>query len=569
MMMHRLKKTYTRRRYGNRHINPEDIFVDSENLPAFDQHQFEGRIERPISRRAVLGVVLVFGFVGIGYLAQVFSLQVVNGAALAAESEQNRLQHSTVFADRGVIYDRDGEPLAWNVPNQTLDFSERRYITAPGFGNLLGYVKYPKKDAAGFYYDESFQVFGGVEQFYNDRLAGVNGLKIVETNALQDVVADNTISKPTSGTDVTLTIDAGLQRALYSAIADVAHQVGFTGGAGIIMDVETGDVLAVTSYPEYDPNVLTQGTDQETITNWLNDDANRFLNRATKGLYTPGSIMKPYVALAGLQEGVVTPSTIILSEKEMRVPNPYDPNNPTFFSDWKAHGPVDVTGALAYSSNVYFYQVGGGYTPTGQPGVGITKLDAYFRMFGFGSSINDPFLGGPSGTIPNPAWKAEQFNGEDWVLGDTYFTAIGQYGVQVTPMQVARGLAAIANGGKVVLPKIIADDATYVTKTVRDIDAQHFASVRAGMRAGVAYGTARGLDIPEVSIAAKTGTAELGVSKANVNSWVTGFYPYESPRYAFVIVMEQGSRTNLIGGVAVMRRVLDWMRTYEPTLLTE
>ncbi|MEY2640836.1 MAG: hypothetical protein RL150_229 [Candidatus Parcubacteria bacterium] len=568
-MVKQLRNRYRRNRYGNRHINPEDIFVDSQNLPSFDQNQFEGRIEHPISQKSVVGVAIVFLLVGLGYLAQVFSLQVVQGGSFRAASEENRLQHSVVFADRGVIYDRDGVPLAWNVPNAALDFSERRYIEEPGFGNLLGYVKYPKKDKAGFYYDESFQVFGGIEQFYNDRLAGTNGLKIVETNAVQDIVADNTISKPTTGADVTLTIDADLQRVLYTSIADVAGQVGFTGGAGIIMDVETGDVLAVTSYPEYDPNVLTKGEDQETITTWLNDEANRFLNRATKGLYTPGSIMKPYVALAGLQEGVVTPSTIIVSEGEMRVPNPYDPSNPTFFSDWKAHGPVNVTSALAYSSNIYFYQVGGGYTPTGQKGVGISKLEEYYALFGFGTPINDPFLGGPSGTIPNPTWKAERFDGEDWVLGDTYFTSIGQYGVQVTPMQVARGLAAIANGGKVLLPKIIADDATYVTKTVTTIEPEHFATVRGGMRAGVEYGTAKGLNIPEVSVAGKTGTAELGVSKARVNAWVTGFYPYESPRYAFVVVMEQGSRTNLVGGVAVMRRVLDWIRVYEPELLTE
>lgn len=566
-MVRQLVKKYLRRQRTNRFINPEDIFVDSENLPAFDRHQFEGRIEHPISKRAVFGVALVFCLLGVGYLGQVWKLQVVRGEVFAVASEENRLQHSAVFANRGVIYDRNGVPLAWNVPNAALDFSERVYISEPGFGNLLGYVKYPKKDKAGFYYEDSFQAFGGIEQFYNDRLAGTNGLKIVETNALQEVVGDNTIKQPESGQDVTLTIDARLQEALYTAISNVAQQVGFTGGAGIVMDVETGEVVAVTSYPEYDPNVLTKGEDQETISAWLSDDANRFLNRATKGVYTPGSIMKPYVALAGLNEGVVTPDTIIVSEKEMKVPNPYDPDNPTYFSDWKAHGPVNVRTALAYSSNVYFYQVGGGYTPTGQQGVGITKLEQYFNLFGFGSPINDPFLGGPSGTIPNPKWKMEQFDGEDWVLGDTYFTSIGQYGMQVTPMQVARGLAALANDGKVLVPKIIADDATYVSKTISSIASTHFQTVRGGMRSGVEVGTAKGLAVPEVSVAAKTGTAELGVTKARVNSWVTGFYPYEKPKYAFVIVMEQGSRTNLIGGVAVMRQVLDWMRVYAPDLL--
>jgi penicillin-binding protein 2 len=132
------------------------------------------------------------------------------------------------------------------------------------------------------------------------------------------------------------------------------------------------------------------------------------------------------VALAGLNEGVVSPNKEILSVKNMEVPNPYDPSNPTLFSDWKAHGYVNVFSALAYSSNVYFYQVAGGYTPTGQKGVGITKLEEYYKLFGFGSDVDDEFLGGQKGTIPNPKWKADNFDGDDWRLGDTYFTAIGQ-----------------------------------------------------------------------------------------------------------------------------------------------
>jgi len=263
----------------------------------------------------------------------------------------------------------------------------------------------------------------------------------------------------------------------------------------------------------------------------------------------------------------VSPSTTVLSEEQMLVPNPYDPDNPSYFSDWKAHGNVNVRRALAMSSNIYFYQVGGGYTPTGQEGIGITKLEEYFRMFGFGSAVNDPLLGGLSGTIPNPKWKEEVFDGEPWRLGDTYFTSIGQYGVQVTPVQVARAVAALANGGRLLQPTLNTTDAVFVTRTIESIDQAHFDTVRAGMRDAVVDGTAKGLNIPETAVAAKTGTAELGVSKARVNSWVTGFWPYEEPKYAFVIVMEQGSRSNLIGGVAVMRRVFDWMRVYAPEWL--
>lgn len=248
----------------------------------------------------------------------------------------------------------------------------------------------------------------------------------------------------------------------------------------------------------------------------------------------------------------------------MEVPNPYDPSNPSIFTDLKAHGYVNVFKALAYSSNVYFYQVSGGYTPTGQKGIGITKLEEYFKTFGFGDDIDDEFLGGQSGTIPNPKWKAENFDGDDWRLGDTYFTAIGQYGVQVSPIQIARAVSAIANGGKLIEPTIKLDDSVTILKNIDNIKKENFDIVQRGMRDAVLYGTAKGLNIPGAEIAAKTGTAELGVSKAKVNSSVIGFFPYQDPKYAFVVLMEQGSSTNMIGGVAVMRQVLDWISIYRP-----
>lgn len=566
-MIKRFIRQYAKRNRTHREIAPEEIFVDSENLPLFNQHQFEGRIESPISKHSVIGVVVVFILFGFLYLGQIWKLQIVNGETYAKASENNRLQHSPVFANRGLIYDRNDVLLAWNIPKPELDFSERQYIEKPGFSHVLGYVKYPQKDKAGFYYDNAFHAFGGVEATYDEKLHGVNGLKIVETNAVQEIVGDSVIEQPQSGEDIHLTIDAGLQEAMYRAIEDVAQRAGYPGGAGVIMDIHTGEVLAVTSYPEYDANVLTQGVDDALISSWLQDSTNRFLNRATKGLYTPGSIMKPFVALGALTEGLVTPETIIISVKNMEVPNPYDPDNPSYFSDWKARGPVAVRTALALSSNVYFYQVGGGYTPTGQRGLGITKLSEYFKLFGFGDPINDVFLGGPSGVIPDPSWKAKQFNGEAWRLGDTYFTAIGQYGVQVTPMQVARAVSAIANKGTVLEPKIRTNDATYITKTINGIPDAHYKVVWEGMREAVTDGTAKSIDIPDISIAAKTGSAELGVSKARVNSWITGFFPYEKPKYAFVLVMEEGDRDSQLGAGGAMRQVFEWMKIYAPEYL--
>lgn len=564
MFQRRINK-FKQKRYSAKDIALDEVFLDSHNLPDYDKNQLEGRIEKPISKKVVSVIFLFFIFIFISFLFKIWNLQIVNGQDFAKISQENSLRHTLIFSDRGIVYDRNHVPLIWNEnTDEDVDFSFRKYIDKPGFANLLGYVKYPKKDSSGFYYTESFEALGGVEQYFDEIISGKNGLKIVETNATMNVVGDNTIQDPVSGQTLSLSIDSDLQSKLYSTIADIANQVGFKGGSGVIMDVNTGEVLAVTSYPEFDSNVLTEGSDKEKINSFLNDSNNRFLNRATKGLYTPGSIMKPFVALGALNEGIISPEKEILSVKNMEVPNPYDPSNPSIFTDWKAHGYVNVFSALAYSSNVYFYQVSGGYTPTGQKGIGITKLEEYFRAFGFGDDINDEFLGGKSGTIPNPKWKIENFDGDDWRLGDTYFTAIGQYGVQVTPMQVARAVSAIANGGKLIEPTVKLDDSVTILKNIDNISPQNFDIIQKGMRDAVVYGTAKGLNLSNVEIAAKTGTAELGVSKENVNSSVVGFFPYQEPKYAFVVMLEQGSRSNLIGGVAVMRQVLDWINIYRP-----
>jgi len=529
----------------NQDIAPDEIFLDSANLPGFDNDMFEGRIEKPISKFSVLLVGFIFiGIIGFfGYKA--FALQVYKGDDFIKKSENNILRHTLVFSDRGLISDRNNVPLAWNIPaTNDLEFNLRKYIDKPGMAHVLGYINYPQKDKSGFYYDTDITGVEGIEKYLNEMLAGQNGLKIVETDALNNVVSNSTIEQPQNGKNIVLTIDSKVQVALFDSIKSVVDEVGFSGGGGVIMDIYTGEIIAMTSYPEFDPNKMLIG-DKVAYKNYLDDSRKPFLNRITQGLYTPGSIVKPYVAAGALEEGIVTPYQQILSVKNMIVPNPYNPDNPSTFTDWKAHGYVDVRQALAVSSNVFFYQVGGGYGS--QKGLGITLLEKYFRDFGFGEAPKNSFFGNLTGTIPDPEWKQKIFN-DDWRLGDTYFTSIGQYGVQVTPIQIIRAVSAIANGGMVIEPKIVADNEPAIVNRKVSVSDANLQIVREGMRQGVLVGTAKGLNYQDFEIAAKTGTAELGVSKEDVNSWTTGFFPYEKPRYAFVVVMERGSRHNTIGG---------------------
>lgn len=560
--MFRFFKRLRSRKYKAYDIDPDEVFLDSANLMNFNTDQFEGRIEKPISKSTLTLLFISFGFIFIALLYKVFILQIVKGEDNYYLSENNRLKENTIFATRGNVYDRNNLSLIWNEPqDESMDFAKRMYTDKSGISGLLGFITYPKKDSKGFYYELNYSGKEGIEKQFENIIGGVNGSQILETNALGEIVSENVIHHPDPGQSLTLSIDARVQERLYQSIKTIADQVPFQGGGGVIMDIHTGEVIALTSYPEYDSQKLADG-DAEYIKEISKDSRKPFLNRITQGLYTPGSIVKPFVALGALNEGVVDQYTKIVSLGKLEVPNPYDPSNPTFFSDWKAHGSVDVRQALAVSSNIYFYVVGGGYKDI--EGLGITKLEMYLRKFGFGSAVPGDISSSLSGTIPNPDWKAENFDGDIWRLGDTYFTSIGQYGFQATPLQFVRAVAAVANGGTLFNPIIVKDKTPDVASKIEGIDPKIWQIIREGMRQGVLAGTAKGLNMESVKVAAKTGTAELGVSKDNVNSWTTGFFPYDNPRYAFVIVMEKGDRHNVIGGVAVSRALFDWMAIYTP-----
>ncbi len=545
-------------------IDPDEIFLDSSNLPEFDVHQFEGRIEKPISLLTIIVLSSVFGLILFILLGKAWILQAKDGEKYAAMSENNVYDETTLYAERGAIFDRNGVKLAWNaVDPEQADFSIRAYTKDPGFGHMLGYIKYPTKDKQGNYYRKNFEGVAGIEKFWNEALQGSHGMRILETNALGEIESESVIRPAQDGENLTLSLDARIQKKMYESISGLADRVGFTGGGGVIMDVETGEIIALTSFPEYKSDVMSDGYDRDLISKYLTDTRKPFLNRVLAGLYTPGSIVKPYVALAALEESIIDPEKEIVSTGSISIPNPYDPTRKTVFMDWKAHGAVDMRRAIAVSSNVYFYQVGGGFE--GQPGLGIEKLNKYFSLFGLGKNSEEGFFSGPVGTIPSPSWKEKVFPGDPWRIGDTYFTSIGQYGFQVTPLQMVRADAALANGGAYLSPTIfkVASSSPVIGKTI-PVDDDNLQIIREGMRQGATVGSASGLNVPYVKMAAKTGTAELGVSKAFVNSWVMGFFPYEKPRYAFVVMMERGPRANVYGATAAMRELIDWMNLNTP-----
>ena len=552
-----------------REIAPDEVMIDSHNLGDFDRSQFEGRLERPISRLTLYSVGGVFLILALIFLGKTWNLQITHGAEYQDRSERNLLRPVPIFAGRGVLTDRNGALLAWNAPvqNETSPTStdeivaRREYATSTGLSHVLGYVQYPSKDKNGFYYQEDFEGVAGSEKYFNDELQGVNGSRLVEVDARGKIISENIVRPAEQGKSVALSIDSRIQSQLYRNIKDIANRSHFEAGAGVIMDVRTGEIIALTSYPEYSSQVMSDRDDTAEVKRLLNDSKLPFLNRAVDGLYTPGSTVKPYVALGVLTENIIDPATVIVTTGSISIPNPYDPTRSTVFKDWRNNGSMDLRRALAVSSDAYFYIVGGGYKD--QKGLGIAGIDKYLKLFGIGTLMPESFVQGKAGTLPTPEWKKATFN-EDWYLGNTYHSSIGQYGFQITPAQMVRAVAAIANSGTLLVPHIIKDQKPEVEKVITEIPQKNFQIVREGMRLAITAGVSRVLEAPYVDVAAKSGTAELGVTKEKVNSWITGFWPYNNPKYAFAITLEKGPATQNVGAAVGLRQLFDWMHMNTP-----
>lgn len=564
-------------------IDPDVFLSDTGNLTKSDISKLEGRMILPIERTSYVFIFSIFIIAGLIAFFRLNNLQVTHGSEYAKRSAINSIKKTIVFANRGIIFDRNGFLLASNEPTKTPEkletWSTRRYATTTGLSVLLGYVNYPKIDSSGYFYNTEISGRGGLEEYFDDVLSGKNGTLIEEDDATGKMVAQSVVEKERSGTNIYLSIDKRVQERMFEELKNLANERGYAGGAGIIMDIDTGEVIAMTSYPEYSSQIMTEGTDKKAIDDFLNSKQNPFLDRATQGLYIPGSIVKPYLAIGALEEKIVDPEKKFLANGFISVPNPYDKEHPTIFKDWKIHGWVDMRRAIAVSSNVYFFTIGGGYE--GQRGLGIANIEKYMKIFGFGSKTGIEVSSEMEGNVPSPAWKEKTFPKDPvWRLGDTYNSSIGQYGYLVTPIQAVRAVGAIANGGFLLTPTLIkkSDDNNKFQEKLKEkgdnfkggekqtlpIAQENLQIVREGMRKGVLEGTAVGMNIPQVDVAAKTGTAELGVTKESVNSWTTGFFPYRHPKYAFAIAMEKGSRSNTVGSTYAMRRLLEWMSIYTP-----
>jgi penicillin-binding protein 2 len=563
-------KFHVNNRKIKKDIDPDEIFLDSKNLPNFNTQQFEGRLEKAIPKHSIFLIGLSFLGISVIFIWQVVNLQIIKGDLYFKKSENNTLVKRPIFADRGLIYDRKGVMLSWNKWDNEdinkLSSPQRAYYPFSGFGLLLGYVSQPAKDSSGYYWQDDFIGKDGVEKYFNDSLTGINGVRITETDVSGAIQSENMILSPQTGQNINLSIDSQIQKKMYDSISQMAKNSSFMGGSGVLMDIKSGEILAITSFPEYDGNILSLGKDNKIISGYFSDKRKVFLNRAVSGLYSPGSIVKPFLGYAALVENVISPIKLIFSNGSISIPNPYFPNKSSVFRDHGIFGYVDMKKAIAISSDVYFYEIGGGFES--QKGLGIVNIDKYSRIFGIGEKTGINLNGEKEGTIPTPEWKTKTFKGEPWRVGDTYNTSIGQYGFQVTPIQMARAAAGLANMGTIYTPHITLADKNFESQmTTIPIDEEKMKVIYEGMRMAVTEGTCQALNIPSVKVAAKSGTAQVGLGNTNTNSWIIGFFPYENPKYSFALVMERGPKAASGNATRVMSEVIDYMSVYTPEYL--
>jgi len=454
---------------------------------------------------------------------------------------------------------------------------QREYLDSGMLAHFLGYIgriseqewndnpEYRPVDMIGK---------SGIEKSYEADLKGVAGKEQVEVDSTGKPIRFLARVEPKAGSNIMLTIDMGLQKQLYEAIKQQVEKAGSKAGSGVIVDPRSGELLAAVNYPTYDTNLFAKGISQTDYDNLLNNDAKPLLNRVTSGSYPIGSVIKPFISTAGLQENVISASTVVVDRGKLDVPNIYDPTIVYSFKGWKPEGlgPVNVVGAIQWSSDIFFYQVGGGFQSF--QGLGERRLLDWYSKFGFGKKTGIDIAEEGSGLLPSPELKKKN-TGESWYVGDTYNISIGQGDFRATPLQVVMATSVIANGGKLLKPHLllsVTSDETLVRKAPVDILRADFISpgnirlVQEGMEAAVSGGTACCIikaEVP-VQVAAKTGTAETSSEgydgknpRTKPHAWFSAYAPAGSPRIASLVMIENSGEGSVFAAPAT-REVYKW-----------
>lgn len=437
---------------------------------------------------------------------------------------------------------------------------QRYYISDDFACHILGYVskinttEYAKLKDGG-YTINSMIGKAGVEESMENYLKGIDGVKKVVTDSLGNVTSETVTKEAESGNNVTLTIDYRIQNVVENALKSTLQNLKSgalsknpipeaQSGSCVVLDVETGEVLAMASYPTYNINSFVNGIKTEQWNSLINDVQKPMFNRAISGTYSPGSTYKMLMGIAGLEAGGITVDELYTDPGIY--PYAYQPKCWIYTAHHITHGTINLAGALKGSCNGYFYEVG--------RRIGIEEIVKWAKNFGLGQKTGIELSGEASGNIAGDGAKT-------WSLGDTLSASIGQSTNLFTPIQLANYISAIANGGtlnKVSLIKNVGNDIKSVSLTdvanyskeftgvdfktkELNIDSSYINAIKEGMYAVTTETGGTAADIfadSKVEVAGKTGTAQ--VSSGADNAIFVGFAPYDNPKIAVVAIVEHG-----------------------------
>ncbi|HVZ58324.1 MAG TPA: penicillin-binding transpeptidase domain-containing protein [Patescibacteria group bacterium] len=542
----------------------------------------------PSSMRAgTLLVVLVIVLAVL--LFKIISLQIVRGAYYRNLSDSNRIRTKTIYAPRGVLFDRNNVPLVYNIPgfretsgnktkllsrDQALDLlakgdqhisvdSLREYPFKDSMAHVIGYLGQITADQLKSPQYSGYSITdligeSGLEYQYENFLRGVNGKQLIEVDATGKEVRVLGQTDPIAGQNLVLTLDSKLQQAAYSAMHGVQK-------GAVVISTPDGQILSMISKPSFDPNLFTldssyKATDTAypSIENILTGSSQPLLNRAISGTYPPGSTFKVVMAAGGLESHKIDENYQVDDKGKISI-GPYSYSNWYFSQYGKTEGNIGVVRAIARSNDTFFYELAAK--------IGLNTIVQYAKKMGVGQILDIDLPGEAAGVLPDEAWKKKNI-GEDWYLGDTYIFGIGQGYLLTTPLQVNAWTQVIANGGTLYTPHLLKNARPHVIEP-DSFSEQTISLVRQGMvgacdTGGTAYPlfnfvvknpnlvvdgrnivdapqastSANFQDYRHVAIACKTGTAEHGDANTKPDAWLTLFAPAYNPQIVVTVLVE-------------------------------
>jgi penicillin-binding protein 2 len=518
------------------------------------------------------GILLVGFFI---LLSRMFELGIIKGAYYRNLSEENRIRHIPLPAPRGRILARGGEILADNVetkkrikfsagsgyeltddlkdasPEDVVSVYVRRYPLGTKFGHGSGYITEANSGEVGKINPGcpekgpvlSGSLIGktGLEEEYECLLRGVPGEELTEVDTSGGRIRTLGRKEPIGGADVKTNIDFSLQ-------SEVADDMEGLPGAAIVTGIK-GEVLAIYSSPSFDPNLFVGERDNQEISDLLVDGSLPFFNRAIGGLFHPGSVFKPVVAIAALESGVINrdfrfddPGVITINE--------FSYTNWFFTGFGRKEGTIDLVRAIARSTDTFFYRIG--------ELAGPENIARWADKLGADRLTGIDLPSEKAGLIPTPDWK-KRVKKESWFLGNTYHMAIGQGDVAITPIEVNTYISAVASGGSLCKPRLfgLKESCTDV-----GIEKENLDLVAEGMRQACSEGGTAvtffdfAVKHGGTEIACKTGTAEVGTD-GTPHAWFTLFVPFDNPQVVATVLIERGGEGSKIAG-PIARKIMDF-----------